>query len=887
MRSRTGRDFCVAIVAAIGLCSGRRALGSERFPFAMPGLDAAPSATDMSGLAGEPRGVRGPVRIRDGHLVDRDGKRLRLLGVNFSFGANFPAHSDAEKVAARLAKLGINAVRHHHMDARDIWRALPGGRRELDPEKLDRLAYLLAQLSKHGIYSNINLHVSRSVTEAEGFPDASRLPSMNKYVLYLDERMQELLRDYARGLLGYVSPHTGRRIADEPSIATVEITNENRFTLSGVRMLDTLPERYEAEFRRRWNEWLKAKYQTTAKLKEAWGRGSEPLGEDIADFGDFSRDLRPWTLSVRGGNRATAAIGREGPARGVAAAAVEIEAANGVLHELELARGGLSLEKGKLYTVSFWIRAERRRSVYVDVSRAGDPWEPLGLREDIAADGRWQKVVLPFRATETLKEKARWIFKLGDSDADVWIAEPSLKTGGELSRLSERETLEAGTIAVPRRALQAEVAEDLRSFMEEVERTFFEGMARFLRDELRVQAPITGSQAEWQALSAFEPLDLVDAHAYWEHPQFPRRAWDPRDWRIPNTPMVRRPGRDALTRLAWYRVWGRPFTVSEYNHPAPNDYQVECVPILCAIAALQDWDGVYIYSYQHGSESWASDRIQSFFDINGNPAKLALLATGAMLFRRADVRPAAGKIAATLEEAKGSRPPWTRGLAVRTRVGTDLKSESLLAGLPPGEDLLLESDTGEIRWDARDPSKARFLVDAPRTKLAVGFIASDAIELGAVRLATGEAARGFGCISLASLDREPLERSKRILLTTIANAENTGMVWNEDRTSVSDRWGASPPLVEMVPVEVSLRRGEPEAAGSWKAYPLDPTGARGAPLEVLWGQEGLRFRAASEHRTLVRACARDRREIAAPVSASERARLSGRPRALRSIRRPE
>ncbi|MGQ9590996.1 MAG: hypothetical protein ACUVYA_11950 [Planctomycetota bacterium] len=825
---------------------------AERFPFAIPGLDASPSATDMSGLEGEPQGVRGPVRTEGGHFVDRDGRRLRLLGVNFSFGANFPAHGDAERVAAHLAKLGVNAVRHHHMDARDIWRSLPGGGRELDPAKLERLAYLIAQLSKRGVYSNLNLHVSRSAIAAEGIPDAEKLPSMNKYVLYLDERLQALLKDYARGLLGYMNPHTGRRLGDEPSIATVEITNENRFALAGTRPLDDLPERHRAAFAKRWNAWLREKYASTENLREAWGRGSEPLGAEIAAFGDFSRGPDPWLLSVRGGNRADLVIGQPGPSRDAAAAKVEIEAATGVIHELEFLRRGLSLERGKLYTVSFWIRSERPRTVYVDVSRDGDPWEPLGLREDIRANDGWQKVVLPFRPTETLEGKARWIFKLGDSDADVWIAAPSFRRGGELSGLPEDARLEDGTVPVPRRARAKPTEDDLRSFLEDVEKAFFADISRFLKAELGIRAPITGSQADWQSLSAFEPLDFVDAHAYWEHPSFPRRAWDARDWTIGNTPMVRRPGRDALTRLAWYRVWGKPYTVSEYNHPAPGDYQVECVPLLCAFAALQDWDGVYIYSYQHGSESWGVERIQSFFDINGNPAKLALLATGAMLFRRADVRPAEDRVAATADAARPSsaEPTWTRGLAVRHRVGTDLGSEALVRAIPPGGDLLLESDTGEVRWDARDPGKARFLVDAPRAKLALGFIAKDAIELRGVRLATGDVSRGFGCVALVSLDGEPLERSQRMLLTSIANAENTGMVWNEGRTSVGDRWGTSPPLVEMVPVEIALRRGASEGPGAWKAYPLDPAGARRDAIEAPSGPEGLRFRAIPDHRTV-------------------------------------
>jgi hypothetical protein len=453
-------------------------------------------------------------------------------------------------------------------------------------------------------------------------------------------------------------------------------------------------------------------------------------------------------------------------------------------------------------------------------------------------------VVRAFRAEETLAERARWIFKLGDSAADVYLADPHLRRGGDTAPLLAGVSLEQGTVPVPRGRPSRAVARDIRQFMEDTEKAFFTDMYRFLKQEIKVAAPVTGSQARWQALSAFEPLDLIDAHAYWEHPRFPRRSWDQRDWLIPNTPMVRRPGTDALTRLAWYRVWGKPFTVSEYNHPAPNDYQIECVPLLCAIAALQDWDGVYVYSYQHGSGSWDSDRIQRFFDINGNPAKLALLPAGAMLFRRGDVAPARKQVTA----AAGA--DLTAGLALRHRVGTELDGEEIVRRLSRPDASDFTSDTGEVAWRGSDPARACFTVDTVRTKLALGFIAEQEIVLGELRLKTGPVSRGFGVIALTSLDGEALSRSRRMLLTTLANAENTGMVWNEDRTSVADRWGTAPPVVEIVPAAVSLEVDRGEDRTTWNVFPLDPTGRRRDPLRAAVDAGRLRFTADPAHRTV-------------------------------------
>lgn len=826
---RTGRHrtrnrlISTIILAAVagGITNGR---AEEIFPFLIPGFDSASTATDVSALNERRAGAGGPVRIVNGHFADGNGERLRLLGVNFSFGANFPDHADAERVAAHLAKLGINAVRHHHMDARDIWRSYPDGNRDVDPAKLEKLAYLITQLGKNGIYSNINLHVSRSVVRSEGFPDADELPRYNKFILYIDERLKKLLKDYARTLLTYRNPHTGRRLADEPSLVTVEITNENRFALAGHRPLFSLPERYQDEFVRRWNVYLKKRYTTTAKLKAAWDVGSEPLGGDIADFFDFGKNASSWSLSVRGGNRAKLHRGALGPKDRTRAVHIAIERADGVIHQLEFSRGGLTVESGRLYTLSFWIRSAKPRSVYFDVSHDGDPWRPVGIGETIQTTDAWQHIVRPFRTTESLKTAARWIFKLGDENADVYLASPRLQTGGDTLPFDKGCTLEQGTIPVPRSSLQKVMAADLRAFMEETEKAFFEEMVRFLKQDIGVKAPVTGSQARWQALSAFEPLDFVDAHAYWQHPRFPRRSWDSRDWTIPNTSMLLTPGNDALSRLAWYRVWGRPYTVSEYNHPAPNDYQIECVPLLCAFAALQDWDGVYVYSYQHGSQDWNGDRIQRFFDINGNPTKLALLPTGAMIFRRPDVKPAQQRVTAGSNLASG--------MALQHRVGAHLDSESALMSLSRPEGCQFTSDTGEVRWDGGNQEKAVFSVDTPRTKLVLGFVAPGDVALDGIRLKLGRVSRGFGLVALTSLDGLPLSTSRRILLTTIANANNKGVEWNESRTSVSDRWGTTPPMVEIVPAEITIERPNGEVSGIWKAFPLDPTGSRRAEVPV-------------------------------------------------------
>jgi hypothetical protein len=88
------------------------------FPFVIPWSDSTPgTATDVSFLNSKPAGRNGFIISRDGHFVESNtGKRIHFIGTNFAARAAFPSHADAEKVAARIAKLGINLERMHHMD---------------------------------------------------------------------------------------------------------------------------------------------------------------------------------------------------------------------------------------------------------------------------------------------------------------------------------------------------------------------------------------------------------------------------------------------------------------------------------------------------------------------------------------------------------------------------------------------------------------------------------------------------------------------------------------------------------------------------------------------------------------------------------------------------
>jgi hypothetical protein len=104
------------LTGVVGLLAtyGSDVAADDMVPFVIP---AKVDGKSLIAIRGEPIAADGPrIVARDGHFFV--GKaRMKVWGVNFCFGANFPTHADAERIASRLEAFGVNSVRLHHMDS--------------------------------------------------------------------------------------------------------------------------------------------------------------------------------------------------------------------------------------------------------------------------------------------------------------------------------------------------------------------------------------------------------------------------------------------------------------------------------------------------------------------------------------------------------------------------------------------------------------------------------------------------------------------------------------------------------------------------------------------------------------------------------------------------
>ena len=783
-------------------------------PFVIPArLDAPPvwfrAAAPI--LTNSPRVV-----VRDGHFY-RGAERVRFWGVNCAFAGSLPPPEEAAAVAARLAAFGVNNVRLHHMDTEPwpsgLWAADGKG---LAPEALARLDRFVAELAARGVSVDLNLHVGRAHCKALGLPEPGT--DMGKIVTLFVPAVIEAEKNYARMLLGHVNAVRGVRYADDPAVAIVEISNENSFFMwDGDEKLRALPPYYAELLRGQWNGWLQAKYYgSEAALRQTWAAGADPVGSNL--LAGVENDPAAWALEQHEGCRGEKAAGTYA---GRAAIALRPGHTDATAWHLQIGREAIKLEKGRYYTVSFRAAAERARPLEAGVGQAHEPWNTLGAEQHFTLSPEWREYRIGFEATAS-DDNARVLLSFGGNDTALYVADVALRPGGR-EGLRADESLEKKNVALYADAETGVRAGDRWRFLAEAEKAFWEGMREFVHGELRCPAPVAGTIVFGPlGLWTQSGMDYIDAHAYWHHPTFPHQQWDQGDWLIEQQAMSDHPADGTFPGLAASRLAGKPFTVTEYNHPAPNDYQAECVPMLASFAALQDWDGVWLYAYSHIPGLSEVDHIDSFFDIRPNPAKWGFMPAGAAIFRQApSVAPATQPLM-----------PGDWKTAADRLIELQPRQYQLVdaAGLKPAEVCL-----HPFAWTFGG-APAAGTAPAVTLEWANGLYAARAPWM---RVATGRAkgddARfelpDSAAAALVATDGKPLAESRAVLLTACGRCENIGMGFSADRRTVGRNWGHGPVRIEAV-------RGRVTVPGAgWKCRALDAAGqpAREVPLESRGG----------------------------------------------------
>jgi hypothetical protein len=411
-----------------------------------------------------------------------------------------------------------------------------------------------------------------------------------------------------------------------------------------------------------------------------------------------------------------------------------------------------------------------------------------------------------------------------------WLAERTaegLRVPGPALEEAKRE--------LPTFQASAGARADYTEFLRATERESVKQLTSFIRDELNLRSMLINTQASFGGLAGVlreaELSDFIDVHGYWDDPRVDATEKSATST-TRNTPQLTASDAGTLGAMASYRVFGKPFVVSEYASAAPNAYAAEMFPLLVGIAGLQDWDALFAFAYADQTRDYEPGRINGVFDLAGHPAKLAFVTAAASAFRRGLVAAAPSRVElfvpkepTALPFAEDALPSlWNdhgvpptaaalrqMGITLREGSGAVTASYALHVSGPLG------SDSGELYWEPGG-QHARFSIDAPSLKLVCGRVSQSALKFRDISLQFADFAVGFACASLVALDAQPIAQSQNLLFTVVGRAQNAHPPKTMTETA-GNAFGEGPALAQFVPVTLTLPRG------AWRAQALDSAGA--------------------------------------------------------------
>lgn len=321
--------------------------------------------------------------------------------------------------------------------------------------------------------------------------------------------------------------------------------------------------------------------------------------------------------------------------------------------------------------------------------------------------------------------------------------------------------------------------------------------------------------------------DYIDDHFYVDHPHFPEKPWS-----LPSTCPNKNPllgeGPLAPSAQAFTRMVDKPFTITEWNFSGPGRYRGVGGILTGAMAALQDWDGLWRFAYSHSRDGLRDADVRSpgYFDVSSDPLAQAGERACMMLFLRGDLAPYSDGVllwdtpesAAAPETAYPGAPKW-RDVAWKMRTGSCLSPEVsdnmrvIRREVADGDEPSGEG-TDSLRLDRE---RGSFVIDTPRT--SGGFAEEGAVVAGNLRAKISGAP---ATVWVHSLDGAEIPRSRRLLLTHVTDVQGEGARYSDDSMTTTLKWGARP-LMRNGSAKVAVKHSDAEHC---VVYALETSGRR-------------------------------------------------------------
>jgi hypothetical protein len=268
---------------------------------------SAESLLDLRDLNEKVAGETGFVRIGpDGEFLRGDGAPLRFWAVNTDVGRGpFVATPlgpktapDLARHARFLAKRGVNMVRLHRQLSPDL-RARPDAAiTDINEAERDGIWRAVAAMRKEGIYTTISPYWAAAMTfsKAWGVAGGAQQPAWG--LLFFDETLQAAYRAWLKKLLTEKNPYTGTALAQDPSVAIIQLQNEDSLLFWTVGVIKGAQRQVlEALYAR----FLARKHGSIANAVAAW-KGDRASGDALESGHLALLDLWALTQPAAGGH---------------------------------------------------------------------------------------------------------------------------------------------------------------------------------------------------------------------------------------------------------------------------------------------------------------------------------------------------------------------------------------------------------------------------------------------------------------------------------------------------------------------------------------------------------------------------------------------------------
>lgn len=313
--------------------------------------------------------------------------------------------------------------------------------------------------------------------------------------------------------------------------------------------------------------------------------------------------------------------------------------------------------------------------------------------------------------------------------------------------------------------------------------------------------------------------DFVENHQYHDHPEFTGTAFAS-DTINHDKSVLTMMGR--LFQHGAPRIFGKPFTLTEWNFCYPNRYRSESGPVMGSYAALQDWDGLFRFDYSDQKMTAFGSTHTWAFNTVCDPMQMLSERITALFFLRGDVTPAKTRFTYAVTPEIWKLPvaldymyfetyfnSWFAEdftmLGAYAQIGSNLvtaQTQSLPASVavtaeklpslrgkipcyPPGGNLIpsleengflkaaafvpkegkFESETGQLRVNSR---QIAFRAVTPRSEC---LVQEGAAQEGNVLSVKGNTV--FSTVFVGSVDGKVLTESRRLLVLHLTDLRNS------------------------------------------------------------------------------------------------------------------